>query len=129
MKKIARRSTVVCTALGIAREGSLVSPAATPTTSVPENANTTVSRVEKIGAMPLGNQPSATKLPSNGAEAWPAIGIEPKIASRPITMNAMMANTLIDANQNSASPYSRTDMMLSANTTAMNTADHTQDGE
>ena len=44
-------------------------------------------------------------------------------------MNAMMANTLIDANQNSASPYSRTDMMLSANTTAMNTADHTQDSE
>ena len=38
-------------------------------TSVPENANTTVSKVEKIGAMPLGNQPPATKLPSNGAES------------------------------------------------------------
>ena len=68
MKKIARRSTVVCTALGIAREGSLVSPAATPTTSVPENANTTVSK-SRNRAMPLGNQPPATKLPSNGAES------------------------------------------------------------
>ncbi len=58
MKKIARRSTVVCTALGMAFDGSFVSPAATPTTSVPENANTTVSNVEKIGSMPFGSQPS-----------------------------------------------------------------------
>ena len=58
MKKIARRSTVVCTAFGIALDGSFVSPAATPTTSVPEKANTTVSRVEKIGSTPLGSQPS-----------------------------------------------------------------------
>ena len=50
MKKIARRNTVVCTAFGIACAGSFVSPAATPTTSVPENANTTVSSVEKSAA-------------------------------------------------------------------------------
>ena len=104
MKKIARRSTVVCTAFGIAVPGSFVSPAATPTTSVPENANTTVSSVENTGAKPFGNHPSATKLPNSGACVAPAIGIAPKIASRPITMNATIANTLIDANQNSASP-------------------------
>ena len=67
MKNTARRSTVVCTAFGMAREGSLVSPAATPTTSVPENANTTVSKVDRIGAMPWGNQPSAVKLANSGA--------------------------------------------------------------
>lgn len=44
-------------------------------------------------------------------------------------MNATIATTLIDANQNSASPYRRTDMMFSANTATMNAADHTQDGE
>lgn len=59
MKKIARRNTVVCTAFGIALDGSFVSPAATPTTSVPENANTTVSSVEKIGSTPFGSHPSA----------------------------------------------------------------------
>ena len=57
MKKIARRNTVVCTAFGIARSGFLVSPAATPTTSVPEKANTTVRSVENTGIIPLGNQP------------------------------------------------------------------------
>ena len=46
-----------------------------------------------------------------------------------MTMNATMANTLMDANQNSDSPYRRTDRMLSRNTTTMNAADQIHAGE
>ena len=45
------------------------------------------------------------------------------MASKPITMNTIIANTLMDANQNSDSPYSLTDRILSMNTTAMKAAD------
>ena len=57
------------------------------------------------------------------------MGMMPKIANRPTTMNAMMAITLMLANQNSDSPYKRTERILSRNTTTMNTADHIHAGE
>ena len=51
------------------------------------------------------------------------------MASKPTTMNTIIANTLMDANQNSDSPYSLTDRILSMNTTAMKAADQIHAGE
>ncbi|MNV14342.1 hypothetical protein D3C71_1050230 [compost metagenome] len=61
-KKIARRSTVVRMARGTLRWGSLVSPAAMPISSVPENAKETASNVMAIGMKPVGKSPSRVKL-------------------------------------------------------------------
>ena len=57
------------------------------------------------------------------------MGNTPTMASTPMTMNATIASTLMLANQNSASPYKRTDRMLSKNTSTMNAALHTHADE
>src|SRR4051794_14572110 len=52
----------------------------------------------------------------------------PKIISSPRTMNAITVNTLISANQNSASPKPFTEMALSRNMSARNSALHVTPG-
>ncbi|SDO51209.1 hypothetical protein SAMN04489749_1167 [Bifidobacterium longum] len=67
MKKSTRRHSVVWMAFGTAVCGSLVSPAVTPMSSVPENAKLTVRIVANTGMKPLGKTPSLMRLPNIGA--------------------------------------------------------------
>ena len=71
MKKMTRRNRVVWIAFGMALSGSLVSPAVTPISSVPEKAKFTVSMVVNTGIHPLGNNPSFTKFSNSGAWSYP----------------------------------------------------------
>ncbi len=57
MKKNTRRITVVRIAIGMTRSGDSVSPAATPMSSVPKNANVTTVMAASTGAKPLGRSP------------------------------------------------------------------------
>ena len=52
----------------------------------------------------------------------------PKMASDPMTMNAQMANTLMEANQNSASAKKRTDKAFRVKMSVMHAALHTHVG-
>ena len=65
MKKITRRSTVVRMALGMFRAGSVVSPAATPISSEPENAKKTTRTVTITPVKPFGNRPADVEKFSN----------------------------------------------------------------
>ena len=71
VKKMTRRNRVVWIAFGKALSGSLVSPAVTPISSVPEKAKFTVSMVVNTGIHPLGNNPSFTKFSNSGAWSYP----------------------------------------------------------
>ncbi len=82
---------------------SLVSPAATPINSVPENATFTASIVIRMAKAPFGNKPALVTLENNGADCALIIGMKPIIAAAPRIMNITIANTFIDANQNSDS--------------------------
>ena len=82
--------------------GSGDSAAAMVTISVPMKENIVTSMAEMIAVYPFGRKPS-------GSQRWltPLVsepGNKPRIATTPIAMNAMMATTLIKANQNSNSP-------------------------
>ena len=62
MKKSTRRTTVVRTAIGMTFSGFCVSPAATPMSSVPENAKLTAIIVVRSGSRPFGKRPPSVRL-------------------------------------------------------------------
>lgn len=62
MKKRTRRTTVVRTAIGMTFSGFWVSPAATPMSSVPENAKFTAIIVVRSGSRPFGKRPPSVRL-------------------------------------------------------------------
>lgn len=82
--------------------GSFDSAAAIATTSVPPKANTTISRAPAMPAMPFGAKPPASTRFEMPVAATP--GMRPMIAHTPTTRKAMIAATLIAANQNSKRP-------------------------
>ncbi len=94
-------------ALGITFSGFSVSPAVSPTSSMPTKANTTIWNERINPCMPFGNRPPwlqrFVKLDTPELVEKPL-----KIITRPMTINAKMAMTLIKANQNSNSPKSLT---------------------
>ncbi len=94
-------------ALGITFWGFSVSPAVSPTSSIPTKAKTTIWKDRINPCHPFGNMPPWLQrlLRLAGPEA-----AEKPFAIRriPVTIRASMAMTLINANQNSNSPKSLT---------------------
>ena len=102
-------------AVATLRCGSAVSPAAIATISVPPNAKITISRPAPTPATPVGAKSAKLERPPS----WP--GITPSSMSTPTTRNARITPTLMNANQNSNSPYLLTANMLMVVNRAMNT--------
>ncbi len=82
--------------------GSFDSAAAIATTSVPPNANTTMSRAPAMPAMPFGAKPPLSTRFAMPVAGTP--GMSPTIAHTPTMRKAMIAATLMAANQNSKRP-------------------------
>ncbi len=82
-----------------ARTGSLVSPAAMVTSSVPKYEKNTVSADTRIAVQPIGNRPPCPRRFVVPGARW--LPNSPAIAAMPIAMNTTIAPTLISANQNS----------------------------
>ncbi|MOA04053.1 hypothetical protein D3C78_1235860 [compost metagenome] len=76
----------------------------------------------------MGNRLSPIRLENIGAGSPLASGRPPKMASRPTTMKARMAATLIPENQYSASPKARVARALRENSTTTKRADQYQIG-
>jgi hypothetical protein len=125
-KKIINLHNVIRIAFGIVFSGFTVSPAATPINSVPENAKFTASIVIRMAKAPFGNKPALVTFENNGADCALIIGIKPTIAPAPRIMNITIANTLIDANQNSDSAKNLTVHAFNAKTKMANRALHIQ---
>ena len=112
-------------ALGSTFSAPAVSPAATPTISVPPKAKITPSDREIIGMRPIGKKPPLSvrfaKPARPGPTAWPVM-----MAQMATSMKITMAATLMAANQNSASPKYFTLNMFSVNTraSAMSASNH-----
>lgn len=83
-------------------DGSSDSAAAIATISVPPKAKMTISRAPAMPAIPVGKKPPLSTRLETPAAGCP--GMSPKIARAPTTRNAMIANTLIAANQYSKRP-------------------------
>ena len=111
------RTIIELMAFGSTCWASFASPAATPTISVPPNAKTTPSVSANTGAMPSGKNPPWSVMLCMPAWYCPT-GAPVMIAQIAIAMNARIVNTLMAANQNSASPKALTLSMFSANTAA-----------
>ena len=97
------RTIIELMALGSTLAASLASPAATPTISVPPNANTTPSVSANTVARPFGNSPPCSVMLAMPAWEEPT-GAPVTMAQMAMTMNAMIVATLMAANTNSASP-------------------------
>ena len=111
------RMIIELMAFGSTFSASLASPAATPTISVPPNANTTPRVRANTGVMPIGNRPPLSVMLAMPAWASPT-GAPVTMAQMAMSMNATMVVTLMAANQNSASPNIFTLSMFSTNTNA-----------
>ena len=72
------------------------------TISVPMNENMVVSMAATTAPSPLGMKPMVSVRWLTPL-TW-LLGMKPNTAPRPTTMKAMIASTLISANQNSNSP-------------------------
>ena len=84
------------------RAGSSDSAAAIATTSVPPNATTTMRSAAAMPVIPCGAKPPSStrfEIPVAGTP-----GMSPTIAHTPTMRKAMIAATLIAANQNSKRP-------------------------
>ena len=92
--------------------------------SAPPTAKMTVGTAAKMDIAPNGINP---RLPSRFVTALP-VWPNPSRYAAPIAMNTMMAATLIDANQNSNSPYDFTDSRLISVITDSSTRPMTQTG-
>src|SRR4051812_18025470 len=120
------RHTTDFTALRTAPTGSGDSAAAIVAISAPKNEKTTTKTAENIGATPCGaNPPWPVRLASPG-ESTP--GKSPKITAAPSRTNTVIAATLIEANQNSNSPYDFTENKFVPVRTAINTNTHAHCG-
>ncbi len=111
------RMIIELMAFGSTFAASLASPAATPTISVPPNANTTPNVNANTAGSPFGNNPPLLVMFATPAWVSPT-GAPVTMAQIAISMNATMVTTLIAANQNSASPNIFTLNRFSTNTTA-----------
>src|SRR3954451_889278 len=124
-KNVATRTITDCVALAIAFSGSCDSAAATVAISAPTIENTTTTMLEKIAPAPLGRKPpwSVRLLTS---KFW--FGHRPMTKSVPRIRKAMMAKTLMPANQYSNSPYDETENRLVAVISAIRTSAKIQSG-
>jgi len=110
-KKMEIRVTTELVALTTALAGSLDSAAAIVAISVPTIEKITTTMLEKIAPTPNGkNPPLAVRL----LKSTPLFGQSPIANNVPSPRNAMMAKTLIPANQNSNSPNEDTENRLVA---------------
>src|SRR5262245_9735171 len=105
------RSTTVAASRDMVLFDSEDSAAATVTISAPTMEKITVVTPVRMAAQPNGTKPPpVVRLPSPGDEGLPT----PSNHEAATTMNTTIAATLIDANQNSNSPYERAEARLMA---------------
>ena len=124
-KKVATRRITDWVARAIAFSGSCDSAAATVAISAPTMENTTTTMLEKIAPTPLGkNPPWLVRL----LTSKPWFGQMPRTYRVPRTRNAMIANTLIPANQYSNSPYDPTDTRFVRVISTIRPSDSSQSG-
>src|SRR5262245_55145443 len=110
------RRTTVAASRDIVRFDSADSAAATVTISAPTIEKITVVTPVKISSQPFGaNPPCEVRFDTPGLDALPT----PSNHDAATTMNTTMAATLIEANQNSNSPYERADARFTAVSTAI----------
>src|SRR5579862_3800488 len=110
------RTMTVVLMRATARAGSFDSAAAMVVISAPVREKYTVTAPESTATQPLGAKPPYwVRL----AKVGPAPEVSPKAKAAARQMNATIAATLMEANQNSNSPYERADMRLTAVITAM----------
>src|SRR5882762_7769339 len=94
-----------------ARAGSLDSAAAMVVISAPVSEKYTVTAPASTATQPFGMKPpSALRLRNVG----PAGEVKPQAYAAASAMNTTIAATLMEANQNSNSPYERADMRFTA---------------
>src|SRR5699024_4759967 len=119
------RQKMVRIALGMLRRGSSLSPAATPTSSVPWKENPAIMNTETTESQPPANGASPVVQLLN-----PGLGlaITPAIISTPSTRNTTTVATLMAANQNSPSPKARADRAFRPVSSTRNTAAQIQLG-
>src|SRR5580704_4423165 len=110
------RTITVLLMRATARAGSFDSAAAIVVISAPVSEKYTVTAPESTAVSPLGMKPPwALRL----AKVLPVGEVKPKAYAAASAMNTRMAATLIEANQNSNSPYERADMRFTAVITPM----------
>src|SRR5262245_49332467 len=97
--------------------GSSDSAAATVTISAPQSEKTTVVAPASTATQPNGAKPPRLSRFENAA---PSALVRPNTCVPAIAMNATMAPTLIEANQNSNSPYERDDIRFTAVSSSIN---------
>src|SRR5262245_11535830 len=98
---------------------SLDSAAAMVAISAPHNENTTVTTPASTATHPKGMKPSyAVRLPN----VEPVPEVNPSAYAPAIRMNARIAATLIEENQNSNSPYERAESRFTAVSTIIRKA-------
>src|SRR5208282_3376376 len=103
------RHTTVEVMRATARAGSADSAAAIVTISAPIIEKNTVTPAASTASGPFGtNPPCAVRLPKVGVFG----PMNPHAYEAASAMNTMIAATLIEANQNSNSPYERADIRL-----------------
>src|SRR4051795_9371720 len=105
-KNVATRKITDWVAFAIAFSGSCDSAAATVAISAPTIEKITTTMLEKIAPKPCGRTPPwAVRLLTSKERS----GHSPRTNRAPSTRNAMIAKTLMPANQYSNSPYDPTD--------------------
>src|SRR5262245_56149171 len=121
------RTTMVMVMREMTRVDSFASAAAMVAISAPHNEKTTV-----VTPASTATQPNGTKPPREYrlANVGPASDVKPNAYAPAIRMNATIAATLIEENQNSNSPYERADIKFTAvsSTMRMATSCHTSSG-
>src|SRR6478752_6407962 len=124
-KKIATRKITDLVALAMARSGLSDSAAAMVAISAPTIEKMTTTIDAKIAATPFGNIPPYwVRL----EKSMLLCGQMPKTKRPPSTMNAMIAKTLIPANQNSNSPNDFTENRLVAVIRTIRPSESSQSG-
>ena len=111
--------------LGTSLCGFSDSPAAMPTSSVPWNEKPAIMNTATTPRNPLWKGPSSRVQFVSPGEADP---ITPKIMATPAIRKTTTVTTLIVANQNSASPYTRAESALSMTRNARKLPAHTHEG-
>src|SRR6266436_4498440 len=108
-----------------ARAGSLDSAAAMVVISAPVSEKYTVTAPASTATQPFGMKPpSALRLRNVG----PAGEVKPQAYAAASAMNTTIAATLMEANQNSNSPYERADMRFTAVMMPMSASPRSHDG-
>src|ERR1700722_1171099 len=112
------RTITVLLMRATARAGSLDSAAAMVVISAPVREKYTVTAPESTAVKPLGMKPpKAVRL----TKVLPPGAVKPHAKAAASAMNTRIAATLMEANQNSNSPYERADIRLTAVMTPMRT--------